>query len=66
MFRNMIFVIIFDRPPFEIRFQIDVTRTHRELAMPTGRIKINYENHFDPFDIRVRLSGSFVCSCRVG
>lgn len=65
MFRNMIFVIIFDRPPFESRFQIDVTRTHRECCR-TGRIKINYENHFQSFDIRVRLSGSFVCSCRVG
>lgn len=43
----MIFVIIFDRLPFESRFRLDTSRTHRDCR--TGRIKINYENHEKKF-----------------
>lgn len=63
----MIFVIIFDRPLYESRFQITLREHTAKLqSCRTGRIKINYENHFESFDCRVQLSGSFVCSCRVG
>lgn len=57
----MIFVIIFDRPYARVAFRL--TKREHTAKLPscrTGRIKINYENHFERFDYGIRLSGSCV------